>query len=247
MQTLTAIATLVTAVAALLTILEMRWQRTSSYKPDLVVSDSPLVVYRMPDGGIFPFTFRTDGSRPSKESASSLFNSLPDVRCINVGVAQAKRVRYRWAFDAQQFIQQISAIDVDWGTKILVDRDVIRFEHPAIQAMFRIGSSTDERLTAVSPGGITNGTPLQVPFSYLALLSAYLQAAQSHLASTDSWTWSDPVALTLTLDYRDIGETDHRKQFQVSPHFVAFSHFAEKPAPQDPELVAQGYFQVEEA
>ena len=100
-SSLTSVAALLTAIATLLLVLEMRRQRKALYKRQFVCEDAQFVA-RPSDG--FPLGLHL--SRPGSDGEAKSRSQLR-VRCTNIGPGPAKRVEYEWSYDPQQIIESV--------------------------------------------------------------------------------------------------------------------------------------------
>jgi hypothetical protein len=227
-QTVTSIATLLTAVAALLTILEMRRQRTEGYRPVIVVDDQMVTLYRAVGGGS---TRRAILLQPSgKAPVDASFSSEIRFSARNVGAGAALEVQARWEFDAMAFAAIIAKCDPEIGRGISVERDFVRYEAPGNQAMWMSRRVQEHRLGTLSPA-VDKHAVLPFPFAYSFLASAYFEALFLQGLDT-SFQWELPT-LTLVVSLKDRAGSSHSANYRVSLELFSLST-TDKP-------VADGY------
>jgi hypothetical protein len=101
---LTIIGTFLAAIATFLTVLEMRWQRRTTYKPDLIVESTGFDIY--PDGRDHFGTIATDRKRPEGKRWTHL-----SLTARNAGFGPAKSVTFSWETDLQDFLESIGRVD----------------------------------------------------------------------------------------------------------------------------------------
>ena len=244
MQFWTNVATLATAVAALFAILEMRWQRKSSYRPDLVVSGFPFRVHK-PAGPTSQLELITE---PQTFTTNiGLAASPAHVRCVNVGVGHAKRLMFEWSFDPTRIVEAIAQLDVQRAEAIFIEENAIHFGTPELP-LARASHYLRHQLRATAPSlapGDSVGAGLAVPFVYSTLLGEYFAAvASSPRTSTKFALAIEP--LQLCIQYSDIGDTIHRRRFIVVPNMVAIMSSPSSDAEPQESDIAYGYFEVGE-
>lgn len=237
MQLWTNIATLVTAVAALLVILEMRWQRHSAYKPDLLIADCPLIIYRLAE----EYKVRTT-AQPPNEPSDRYADAI--IHCVNVGVGQAKNVRYEWGFDVTGFVEAIGQMDSNLASTVWIDGPWLNFEAPA-KSMHSLSNRLRGKIAVIAAGDAVGGT-IFFPSAYLRLYSVYADTI-SRLTPVDSvLMFPDPAPLTLCLQYEDIGDNGHDKKFTFVPQIISMSPSASPNSPTEPTVFLRGLFEVRE-
>src|SRR5688572_22377540 len=123
-DSITSIATLLTAAAALFTILEMRRQRSEGYRPVIAIDDELVSLYRSLQDRRPAIVFQRSGGFRATES------SVSDVRfrVQNVGAGPALGVQARWEFDAIDFAAVVTKCDPAMGQTLSVESDFIRSE-----------------------------------------------------------------------------------------------------------------------
>jgi len=245
MQFWTNIATLATAVAALFAILEMRWQRKSSYQPDLIVAGFPFRIRK--------FTQPTSQLELITDTATFTTNvgmaaSPAHVRCLNVGVGHAKRVTFRWSFDASRIVEAIAELDVQRAAAIVIEDQAVHFGAPDLPVA-RASHYLLHQLRATTPAlapGDTAGAGVAIPFVYSTLLGEYF-AALAASPETGSKFALAIEPLHLSVEYLDIGNGTHRKNFVVVPNMVAVMSLRTEHQEAQECDIAHGYFEVSEA
>jgi len=242
MQLLINLATLATAVAALLAILEMRSQRRSSYKPDLVVEAATFVVSRIPAG----YRLVTASRQSSTEAEIVRYLDRIALKCANVGAGTAKNISYRWSCDFLKFVERIGRLDPSAAAMITVDDRLLSIGvEPA--STHHLAPQLRGHVLAVRPDA-DQETDFPLPYVYLGLLGVYFESAARATADISRFeNIAVGVELELALSYRDLDNSVHQKVFRVVPHLVVLARQTTANAAQHPEVLAEGYFEVTEA
>jgi hypothetical protein len=228
---LATIGTLLAAIATFLTVLEMRWQRRTTYKPDLIVDSTGFGIY--PDGTDHFGTIAIDGKRPAKNTWTHL-----SLTARNAGFGPAKNVTYSWETDLQHFLESIGSVDATAVESAEYDASrLLRLSDSAKRATtHNLANQLRGRLPAIMPD-VSSGIPFPSAYVHLLLLSLNVRAkretqamqagpdvADRHLFDMGAFDGWPP--LTLTLSCKDLGGYAHSKRFTVQPE-VAMLHFGD--------------------
>lgn len=243
LQQITGIATLLTAVAAFLTILEMRQQRTAAYRPALAIEDQPVNLYRpaQADWG-HTVVFQSGDKLPSREGFPG-----GDVRfrVRNVGAGAALEVDARWEFDAVEFATVVARADPKAGQGISVETEFIRFEADGY------GSWMARRVQVHHLGTLSASPDAQpavvpIPFAYALLASAFFQAALSK--GIESALRLELPGLALCVSFHDRTGLRLESRYRVTLDFESLSQGG-GPIPESPgwSNVGRGIFTVRAA
>lgn len=226
------LVSLITAVAALLAILEMRWQRQSSYRPDLVIGSTPFNVWQGTEGLVTSTSAEYDDTPPSYRMAA--------VRVVNIGFGAAKSVTVEWMVDFHTFVARIGQMNPAVAAAILVDEDFVGFEPDAGGITHFVRPQMRGRITSLSPGD--QGVELKLPPVYLALYETWAETATTIGSDHGVLEIPDPVAITLKLAYRDLGENKHSKSFTLQPAVALMRGYGIIPGPSG--IIVSGILEV---
>lgn len=117
---ISAAAALLTALATLIVVFEMRRQRLSTIQPELAIVQSSLHVWR-DKHNYFQITINDDA--PNK---FYLDLERPTVlNIVNVGLGAAKFIQVRWEYDILNFINIIKASDHEDEFNIVFEDDLL--------------------------------------------------------------------------------------------------------------------------
>jgi len=109
-----AVASLVTALAALATILEMKRQRRGTYRPDFVLLRSSVYAHRHGSGRI---TVSNSQDTPQLGDFGGLA-----IRAANVGLGSCKHLVLEWRYDILEFSRVIKECDTEEVFGITYDK-----------------------------------------------------------------------------------------------------------------------------
>lgn len=233
MQLFVNIATLVTAAAALFVILEMRWQRQSGYKPDLLVTGFAFNLKEL-ELGVF-----SDGTEEIADAMlhPKYFRS----ECANVGVGYAKSIQLFWQYDALAFIARIAHLDPKIGAAIQLDSGMLQIEKP-MRVTHMVSNQNHAAISFIAPGS-TIAIP-RIPNAYIDLLQIYMSTMISAVSDGSGVYDLEFEELSLTIDYLDIGSQRRQQRFVFRPQI----HSLTGRAPEKKHRAeVRGNFEVSEA
>ena len=211
-SSLTSVAALLTAIATLLLVLEMRRQRKALYKRQFVCEDAQFVA-RPSDG--FPLGLHL--SRPGSDGEAKSRSQLR-VRCTNIGPGPAKRVEYEWSYDPQQIIESVAATGVSVDG-IWLDGPLLRIgtDDTPEKIVHSLRGQNSGIRAVVHSRGADDSMTLHIPPAYVDLLGLWFSATAPKPEASASVFVLEPPGITLTLSCEDIEDGRHTKRFVLRP------------------------------
>jgi len=211
-----AAAALVTALATLIVVIEMRRQRLSAFQPEFAIMQSKLHVWRdkhnyfqITINDNVPELFHLDLERPTV------------LMIVNVGLGAAKAIQVQWDYDILNFIRVVKAFDNEDEFNIVSEDDRLHISSTKINELSctcSYGKHFIESLPYILPAAVES-TPraLTLPYSYLSLLKIWTYLSLSNLVSNDSpWPSLQSLPdLTAILSYKDIANTVRNRSFRI--------------------------------
>lgn len=227
---LTTIGTFLAAIATFLTVLEMGWQRRTTYKPDLIVESTGFNIY--PDGTDHFGMISVDGERPA-----GIAGSEETLKARNAGFGPAKNVTYSWDTDFQAFLESIGKVDASIvASEYQAGRLLRLFNTENLEHTHNLLSQLRGKLPAVM-ADVAAGFYFPSAYLHLLRLSLNVRAKREeeliragadlrdrHMFYMGAFDGRPP--LTLTLSCKDLGGSEHTKKFTVQPE-VAMLHFGD--------------------
>jgi len=242
LQLWTNLATLVMALASLLTVLEMRWQRHSGYLPDLVVSGSPFCFFVI-GGHRLQLVLSTDS--PPDIPKLGPASATGFIKCTNIGVGQAKQLEFKWTFDPHEIVEAIAKIDTQRARWILIDSTSISFGQrdaglPECSHYFRY------QLT-ITASSLNAGETvlLALPPVYAHLLAEYFAALAQSPAENKASPPFKPIKLAVS--YRDIARRRHALLVSVALNLIAVAGWQANVTPVGGQRAVDGLLEITEA
>jgi hypothetical protein len=201
---------LVTAIAALLTIREMKRQRESSYKPAIILIEPT-------------FSISVRGAKPEEISIAhhwvvtgpSISPSArrwetPVLECVNAGAGPANRIEWQWSYDIDTSISLVKSCG---PLSFELERDAysLTFREPGVIRMFDLRAR--KHTHAFAGGGAGSAFPIHVPTHYLIFvgLRAYTLLQTLGSKADVSAALGQFPRLTLQLNYHDLAGTVYRE------------------------------------
>lgn len=207
-QTITGIGTLLTAVAALFTILEMRRQRFEGYRPVIAIDDENVDLYISTQKRPI-IVFQPPGQGP----ASSFSISGITFRLKNVGAGAALAVEARWAFDAIDFASVVARCDPEAGKTISVEDDFVSFDSQGNGMSWMVRKAAQEHHLGTLSASPEKAVDAPLPLAYALFASAYFNAMLSQGSKTAFQSSLPP--LTLAVSFRDRTGSEHHTKYRV--------------------------------
>lgn len=230
---ISSIATAIAVLIGLYTIFEVKKQRESSYKPELILEEKRFFVDKreMPYIHYYPNTINTEDVNRTEIEEVLNFN----LKCVNVGLATAKNVIIEFKIDLDHYtetIEKFNAKRPEQKTKY----DFKYFGKSGDVAIVRNDKIDDSRslfgkikqvykMNYVLPVNIDN-TPVNIPIpNYFIYLSSIMQQYSWSETNNDNHTG---LVFYTSLEYRDIGNKKHKQYYKVKfqPEYVT-EHFTE--------------------
>ena len=178
---ISSIATLATAVAALLTIREMRAQRRSIYRPEIAFLRTPVNLYWSDDKLLGAPLVCT--SQQGKSAAG--LDPFVLIEGRNVGLGAGTNLEATWHFDVNDAIQTIDRLDAQQRFKIWNDENgqiEFNFERPSPR-MVAMRHSVLAHTPYMLPVHVSSD-PIQisVPWAYVQMFSIWVYLLMQQVA-----------------------------------------------------------------
>jgi hypothetical protein len=246
---ISSVAGFVTAVAALLTVLEMKRQRNALYRPDLAIPSSKLFTY----AGTFSNIGNTVHCSTTRyDLIADAPTSLPrlSLECFNIGLGAAKDVHVEWAFELDGVLTALNRLTQTHGISVEFGEYGFVLINPDGESLF---TSRGSAATTIIPYVLP--VQIQPTAQHIEIASEYAKAiaiCASYYVAPHDQGWASiptefrpslhvfpendgvvPIVMppaTITLRYRDIAGNIHMRAFEVTP---TFSHIQQLPRERD--------------
>lgn len=210
-----AVAGLITSLAALLTILEMRRQRRSNYQPEVIIEEATFRVYRrLAEGKLERVAVSTTDTKPSDSLVARTTFSL---ECRNIGRGVAHQVQARMTFDARRFAEVLAPHEGFMGGRVWADGQFIEFESKEGMAWIAV-QGYEQRLGTMLPAPDARIHSVDVIRPYESLFNSCVEVIAGGLDDTgDHLVMGSVPPLRVELSYRDMVGLQHNRIQYVTP------------------------------
>ncbi|MES2284045.1 MAG: hypothetical protein V4547_00070 [Bacteroidota bacterium] len=225
-SSLTLIATLITALATLWTVREVKKQRETSYHPELYLGNQAVFFYGHKwEDKFLPFSYSTEEIKDGDDSSWS--NSIT-IDLYNLGFAVSKAVEYKWDFDINEAIEQIHStnrakyFNVNYQKGLEISVPSIKY-----QQFHMVGNQLRKgNINYILPSSIEKiPAKIIVPSCYIDLYIIFLMNALGYYEEKKDDVQQRNIdldnfpPLILTLTYKDLHGKTHSKKFKLQFSF----------------------------
>lgn len=212
----TSVAALLTGAATLLTVIELRRQRQSTHRADLVVLPRPFAL--LPSSNSWMIA-GVDDSMPDGLDLPRYWLDL-----VNIGAGPAKNVRIKWEADLLKMAELIIDASEDNEWRVWVDKRSaeIATPHESRRVHFLDSQMRDHRPVLSASPGAQAQSRLELPPAYLDIVALHLGVSLSADRKDRSYYFEPPVPIRLHVEYADIEGFQYRKEFAIHPELFSF-------------------------
>jgi hypothetical protein len=218
------IATWVTVVLVIFTLIEMAKQRKSTYKPDIVVSKS--FIYAYLGHSKLPNRWLDHKPEDNEIDIDEVSYKGYFMRAHNLGLGAARDVEFVWNFDRNKIIQKIESISQTYPDQIRIslnERGFLEIDiDKSIGMWINLKRDLEHSTDYILPASIDNaGYKLRFPSTYSDLVSILLMVESHRIRNSENGEKGEIFAiefpsLDLKIEYRDIGGSKHSKNLEFS-------------------------------
>jgi hypothetical protein len=210
------LGTLVTAIAALFTILEMRHHRRVLYKPEFICESPEFLVWRSEDAQALS-SYMLAAPAAGKPDAVAADNRLSLV-CRNIGLGPAKHVSYKWSFDAQRMVESLAQHGAD-VSRMWIEDNTLKIDGTGVSRWHNLFAQAAGFSSVVHSGPSNNSLSVSIPSAYLELFTMSLATRRP---PHETMLIHEP--LNLELSYRDLEQRSHLRRFKLIPQLDMISY-----------------------
>jgi len=237
---LTAVGGFITALAALFTIGEMRRQRRSTYRPDLLLRSAHFDVYDRHPAGMDRFTLTTDRTIPFDETA---WIKSASCQLFNAGFGPARHVKLTWKLNAPRFVDLVNSVCPPESLQLaLQSSGNIEIARPSGGEGLRAIAREHAVEVLVIPAQQAEEVP--IPLAFVDLIARYLGAVSTAASLSDD-KWRNVPPFRLAVAFQDLEGSRQSRDFLITPIVDTIRAFGSGPAPT--LAIAEGRFDVGEA
>lgn len=217
---ISSIGTFISAIVVIFTLREMKEQRKSAYRPELIVNNSNFFIYSDTNGRrYFPAIWSNkELEKPSKENIEKI--KPIHLNVYNIGLAAAKCIEIRWSFDVAKIIDEINSfkdfddVEVTYNRNIR-NRETVEIICPSGEIFLVLNNdffkiSYDYLLPNDKDGALIE---VEIPYVYCMLCSTIIYYKMINGKNSDIDFDKFPE-FSLSIKYEDISRNVYEKEFK---------------------------------
>ena len=210
----TAIAALMSAIAALFVVLQNKQQRTSSYRPELVLVRTAMTFRRASQGG--PDWFRTS----NEDDDRTISTTVP---LVNIGLGAARNVTISWDFPIEELVSSVNQLaqraQATWYYQLKGNGSTLSARPSGIVVFWH---KSADKIDYVLPASIQLdlSQEVQIPIPYVHLIANYYALG---IKADSTKGLDDPPVLKCHIEYSDIGGKEHKMDAEIVLEIIMFS------------------------
>lgn len=220
---LASIATVITAVIILFTLLEMKKQRTMSYRPSIVPVRQPIEAKTL--NGDFCWS-----EKPNQDQEAKSSHRAYSLHLYNLGNGAAKNINIKWELDIESVIASVNRLLQKNMTQkyIEITEDnwlSIKYENDR-DHMINMSLDMEGKYDHLLPASIDNrGIAVHVPYTFIILVSNYFHEGGKRFMEEDEehTTLSNVPYIKLNITFEDIGGNKYMANYTFYVNLTMFS------------------------
>lgn len=225
------IAAIIYCFVAYRTLKEIKIQRETIYRPDIIVDENWFYIYGFKTtNAVFPVEYTYEKKSPSYRTEKFMVSSF-DINLFNVGFAAAKEINIAYSFDIDTIVSKISAMNQnvpqDKIIQVTNHGNWIEFRHHGsfnLSSSHSIKNQLKRHINHLLPINVTQ-EPCKLPIpSYILELNSIIIYTQhiafatktSNLEIKELPDFPEMPIIKMNIEYIDIGNKKHEKYFELS-------------------------------
>lgn len=215
---ISSVAALVTAIIVFFTLIEMKRQRQSSYKPDLICKPLRFSISANTTDNLQHVISTIDNRDKSDQDHHS-----SDGEVFNIGLGSAKNLCVTWRFDYEQATELVNKLNVELGLTISIEDNILIIKDKNGGTCIDLEHDLLQSIDYLLPVSIENKpAPILIPSSYVHLIGLYsVLRIYRDPEITLNFGLSDFPQLGMTTDFNDVGGKGYKKKHRVNPRRLA--------------------------
>lgn len=216
------LATIAAAIIYYFTLNEIKKQRQSSYRPEVFIETSNFTIHVKKINNKIEDLIWSDAQQKNDQISSHCYN----LHCHNLGLGAAKNVKIKFSFDIQSFIKKINALNDSYNVLNIKNNNIFstyNFIEKEFEYNIAINRQLDNNksINFILPVSYSNKiNSFMIPKQYSLLYSFYFYL----ISYTDkSKTDFDIPQLFIELEYQDIYNDNHKKNFAIEFNMISLS------------------------
>jgi len=233
-------ATLIATIILIFTILEMKEQRKTTYKPLVIVSNSEDLYYQFiyhPERN-HPFFFEVVNKDIFIENETDVKSSLFRIKSFNIGLGAAKNIKIHFKYDVSKFVEMIQQCKMEKELKISYNDQKVKILYDDSSIELPLNNSNIQSFDYLLPANVDNNPlliklPKAFEFLYSAMLFSKFYSQMKHV---DFIKIPD---VNMTVTYSDIAGNETTDEY-----LLKFKHFGIQGTFFSTFVYAQGFLEI---
>jgi hypothetical protein len=237
---LASIAALITAIATIYMVSEIKKQRLNAYTPHLFIEKAQFYVQSMRLENRYMASVwhssNKDASEPLEyNEKNALINNRFFIKCYNIGFGTAKNVEVKFSYDIEDFINRIKEFeekvnDKDLKIEIINKENLLTILPNSAKIPYKGFGASPENCMKSEPGYILpvsinqSFASIQIPFIYLELLNVYIYTMS--LSNSMMMGIGRVPILNLRINFMDISNKSYEVNFLISINIFMMGEIA---------------------
>jgi hypothetical protein len=204
------------------TLLEVKAQRESTYRPDLIIEQKDFVISSSPEGNYYKKS-ETSSKKKAEVFLIDNFSEKFEFRIFNIGLATAKDVHATFTLDLSKSFSLIEKLNKkvpeENQVNLKLEKNFLHFSGKK-NSMHIIDNQLTSRLNHILPVNILNDSAkIFFPAVILDIYTIYISHFWSAIKPKTYSEFPEFPSIKLKLEYQDIGNKTHFKEFELNLKF----------------------------
>jgi hypothetical protein len=218
-------------IILLYTLLEMKEQRKSAYQPTLKLQSHNYIKFEWNNSVDDPVDF---SCHLDQKEIDTKLKYDTRIKIFNPGLGSALNLKSSWDFDFNFFMRTLESFN---GSRIIYEKDKTGFRAIIIRTFYYNNIQNIDVSDYILPlSEKTDSVYIQIPYLYIDFFALYcvLYLKSEPQITDERITYHDDdhekkvvngiPPLTLSLQYSDIGNLRHKKQYLIKPKLIYPQH-----------------------
>ncbi len=220
------LATVAYTFVAFKTLLEIKAQRETTYRPDIIVDEGLFYIYSYKsENGEFPIEYTYEQKHPLYSCDEFNMCSFY-INLFNIGLATAREIKIGFTFDYEKIISKINeqnkSLPIEKTISVKTIKSIIKFESDknvfGLSSIHSVDNQYEIEINHILPINIENKSiKIQIP-SYILLIHSIL-IYNFWLGYKEEMDFPTLPIINMQIAYLDIGNNKHLKEYELSMNY----------------------------
>jgi hypothetical protein len=220
---ISALAAVTYTIVAFRTLLEIKAQRETTYRPDIIVDEGLFYIYSYKsDKGEFPVEYTYEKKNQLYHCENFTISSF-SINLFNIGLAAAKEIQIEYSFDLDKISsiinEQNKTLPADKIINIKKGNAFLEFkaaENAVVRSSYHaIDSQLKREINHILPVNISSN-PIKIALPTYILEIHSILIYSFWMNDTKDNEFPELPIINLKISYFDIGNNKHSKEYELS-------------------------------